>query len=520
MFSCYFCFFSEIKFIRKIFPAVIALVGVSLIIILTNQYGAGVSPDSVYYISVARHIADGTGFIGYDGYYFVLQPPLYPLLLAAIEKIFFIDPLISAGYLNAILLGLIVYLSGLFLLKSLRSLVLAITGTVALLASFVFFQNFLIALSEPLFILFVLLYLYYFDIYTVKGNISSLLLFSIAAALACLTRYVGVILILTGAISIFVWGRKSFKEMFRHLTIFLLITILPAGLWILRNYFLSGTFVGQRADSSYTLLENLIFLFNTILKWYLPFQINGQQLFFIVLIISAGILAGIVLIHRWKKEKLRLQQIGPVLIFTFFYLGIIVISSTTTAYDKIANRLLSPVFVPSIFIIFFILDDILKWLSNRFHQRFISIVFLIGIIAWMAYPAVQTIYNIEYYIKQSGWEYNSKSWKDNSVIRYLNNHPQLKSGYSFYSNVPEAVYILTNKETEWSPAKTLYNSNQLLNTNQAAKNMWQGKNKAYLIWFNNIDRDFLFTIAELQKNTDLVKVVQLKDGEIYTITKK
>jgi len=64
--------------------------GTCTIILLTSRFGVGVLPDSVYYISVARHIADGTG---YDGYYFVLQPPLYPLLLAAIEKIFFIDPL-------------------------------------------------------------------------------------------------------------------------------------------------------------------------------------------------------------------------------------------------------------------------------------------------------------------------------------------------------------------------------------------------------------------------------------------
>jgi hypothetical protein len=510
----------EIKFKRKLPIVIIGLLGGCIILILTSRYGIGVSPDSIYYISTARHIADGTGFVGYDGYYFVLQPLLYPLLLAAIEKILFVDPLISAGYLNAILLGLILYLSGLFLLKSLKSLPLTIIGTVAVLVSFALIQNFMIALSEPLFILFVLLYLYYFDIYRIRRTVSSLLLFSAAAALACLIRYVGVIIILTGAISIFLWGIKSFKEMFRHLTIFLLITILPVGLWTLRNYFLSGTFAGQRADSSYTLYENIIFLFNTILKWYLPLQLNGQQLFFLVLILSAGVFTGIVLIYRWKKEQPRLQQIGPVLIFTLFYLGIIVISSTTIAFDKIANRLLSPVFVPSIFIMFFILDNILKWLSKRFRQRLISILFLIGIIAWMTYPVMLTIYNIHYYIEQSGWEFGSKAWKDNSIIRYLNNHPQLESGYSFYSNVPEAIYILTNKETKWSPSKTLYNSHQLLNTNQDIKNVWQDKNQARLVWFNNMGRNFLFTIVELQKSANIVKVVQTKDGKIYTITRK
>ena len=510
----------RIKIQVKALIAILGFIGTIAVVFLTSRYGAGVAPDSVYYISVARHIADGTGFIGYDGFNFVLQPPLYPLLLAAIKIIFSLDPLVSAGYLNAILLGLIVYLSGLFLLKYLKSALLTVTGTAYILISFVFVQNFLIALSEPLFILFILLYLFYFDIYRIKGTISPLILFSTAASLACFTRYVGVIIILTGAVSIFIWKRKSLKEMFRHLAIFLLITILPTGLWILRNYFLSGTFVGQRAESSYTLSENLLFLFNTVLKWYLPLHIDEMQLFFLLLTAAAGIFAGIFLVKKRKIEVIRFNHFGPALLLILFYSGILVISSTTTAYDKIANRLLSPVFIPSIFIVFLFLDNILEWLSKHLRQRYVPIVFLIVIIVWLEYPAAKTFYNIEYYVQQSGWEYNSKAWKDNSVIEYLNNRKHFETGYSFYSNVPEAVYILTNKETKWSPPKTLYNSPELLNINPGQKTIWQGENKACLVWFNNVDRNFLFSIDELQKSTKMVKVVQLKDGEIYTIAKK
>ena len=508
------------RLLFKILLALLGLIGAIAIALLTSRYGAGVTSDSVYYISVARHIADGTGFIGYDGFNFVLQPPLYPLLLAAAKIIFSLDPLVSAGYLNAILLGLIVYLSGLFLFKYLKSAALTIIGTAYILISFVFIQNFLIALSEPLFILFVLLYLYYFDDYRTKGTITPLILFSAAASLACFTRYVGVIIILAGAVSIFIWKRKSLKVMFMHLIIFLLITISPTGLWIFRNYFLSGTLVGQRADSSYTLAENLRFLFNTVLKWYLPLQINALQLLFLMLIVAAEIFTGIVLIKKWKIEDIRLNHIGPALIFILFYSGIIVISSTTTAYDKIADRLLSPIFIPSIFLVFFLIDNILEWITKHFRQRFILIMFLIAIIVWMEYPAAKSYYNIEYYVDQSGWEYSSKAWKDNLVIEYLNNHKHLETGYSFYSNVPEAVYILTNKEAKWSPSKTLYNSPELININPGQKNIWQEKNKTCLIWFNNIDRNFLFTLDELQQSTKMVKVVQLKDGEIYTFRKK
>jgi hypothetical protein len=508
------------KLLSQIPIVILALIGAISIFLLTSRNGASVSPDSVAYISVARHISDGIGFVNYDGYFFVLQPPLYPFLLAAVKIIFLLDPLISAGYLNAILFGLIIYYSGLFLLKLLKSLPLTIIGTASILVSFVFIQIMLLALSEPLFILLVLLYLYYFDIYKSEKTIVSLLLFSLAAALACLTRYVGVIIILTGSISIFLWGSKTIKVMFRHLIIFLLITILPTAFWILRNYFLSGTFVGHRAKSSYTFSENLIFSFNTMLKWFSPVQMNGQQLLFLSLVVCGGIFAGIIFMNRIKKDELRLKQIGPALLFVIFYSGIIIISSTTTAYDKIANRLLSPVFVPLLFIIFLILDNMLTRLSKYFHRRFLSIVFLVGVMFWMRYHVTRTIYNIEEYIEDSGGEYSGKVWKDNSVIRYLNNHKKLESEYSFYSNAPEAVYILANIDTKWSPSKTMYNSPQLLNTNPAIIDIYNEKNKVCLVWFNDMDRNFLFTIDELQKSRPIVKVVQLKDGEIYTFAKQ
>jgi len=510
----------KISFINNKIPLAIAgFVGACIIMFLTSHWGAGTSPDSVYYISVARNVAGGKGFVGYDGYYYVLQPPLYPLLLAAIKKIFLVDPLVSAGYLNAILLGSVVYCSGLFLLKHLKSLSLVIMGTLSVLISFALIEISLIALSEPLFILFVLLYLNYFDIYIEKKNLASLLIFSSAAALACLTRYMGVILILTGSIGIFVWGRKTFEGRFKHLIYFLLITILPSGLWILRNYFLSGTFTGHRAGSSYTLSQNIIFFFNTFLKWYLPIQLNGLQLFFFTLLVFSGFVGAIILIKRLNHDASRMKQMFPVLIFIFFYSVIIVISSTTTAYDKIGNRLLSPLFAPSIFIMFIILDNILEWLTKHLRRRIVNILFLICLIGWMQYPLAQTTFNVQYYIKQSGWEFSSRKWRDNSVIEYLNNHKQFESGYSFYSNVPEAVYILADKETKWSPAKTFYNSPKLINENSSFKSIRDRKNKVCLVWFKNNNRKFLYSINELQKGINLVKVVQLKDSEIYIIEK-
>jgi len=499
----------------KIPLVLLGLVGACAVIYLVSLHGAGTLPDSVYYVSVARHIADGTGFVGYDGYYLVLQPPLYPFVLAAIKTVFFTDPLVSSGYVNAILFGLTIYFTGLFLLKHLTSYIVVLLGTISILISFALIQLSIMVLSESLFIFLVLLFLYYFDEYKTKGNISSLILFAAAASLACLTRYIGVILILTGVINILFQKSKLFKEKLQHIIVFIFITCLPIGLWIIRNIVLSKTFVGQRADSSYTLYDNITFLVNTILQWFLPFEVAGWQLFASSLIIFVLLL---LLIIWWRKKNwIYINELYPVFIFIILYSVIILITSTTTAYDHIANRLLSPIHIPAIIIIFFVFDKVLIWLSGYFSQKLVTALFIVIVLSWYTYPVGKTIYIINDYIKSSGFGYNSINWDKKETIKYITDHKELSGKYTFYSNVPEAVYILTNIQTRWSPAKTLYNSPQLININSNLKEIWDVNNKICLVWFYDADRQFLYPLDELQKGIKMKMAAQFKDGAVFTI---
>ena len=111
---------------KHIVAGLIGLIGTITILSLTVQHGTGITPDSVVYISVARNFADHNTFIMYNGSVLVLQPPLYPIVLALIKKILLIDPQVSTSYVNAILFGLILYLSGSFLLKYLKYVELSI----------------------------------------------------------------------------------------------------------------------------------------------------------------------------------------------------------------------------------------------------------------------------------------------------------------------------------------------------------------------------------------------------------
>ncbi|MBK7227947.1 MAG: glycosyltransferase family 39 protein [Ignavibacteriales bacterium] len=154
-----------------------------------------------------------------------------------------------------------------------KSVALSILGTISILISYALVQVSLMALSEPLFILLILLFIYHFDKFRSKQDYTSLFLLSIWASLACLTRYTGIVIILTGIILILTHQKSNFKKKILQSLVFILITVLPIGIWIIRNYFISGTTIGQRAESSYSLSQNLRFFYDTILLGiYLPIQ--------------------------------------------------------------------------------------------------------------------------------------------------------------------------------------------------------------------------------------------------------
>jgi len=501
---------------KKLALGILGIVGTIIILLLTTPFGAGMTPDSAAYISAARNLSEGNGFLTYNGLHLVIQPPLYSILLAVTKKITSVDPQIAAGYVNAILFGSIIYLSGLLFLRYLKSFALIILGTISVLISYALVQVSFMALSELLFIFLVLLFLYHFMKYQIYGDFVSLFLFSISVSLACLTRYTGVIIILTGVLCIVFFTDNHKKEKFRHSLIFLLITLLPITLWIIRNYFISGTLVGLRASSSYTLFENFNFVYKTVLPWYLPLNLAVILFVLIFLIASTWILFGRTPVNFSIGEVFKL--IGPSMIFIVAYSGIIVVSSTTTAYDKISDRLLSPIYIPLLFALFFLADKILLWLRKNIPKKSITLLFITGIVLLMIFPVKNTIRIAEQFIEISGWGFNSREWRENKTIEYLNQHKHLGKSYTFYSNEPEAVYILTGLTTMCSPPKRFYNSPQLFDLTVNPEESWKNGEDVCLVWLNNSTRSYLFTVNELQKNIKMTEVVHLIDGEIYTFS--
>lgn len=502
-----------------LFLVPLSIIATATVFLATSNYGAGLSPDSVGYIAAARQMATGIGAVLSTP--LPDQPPLYPALLAAFDYVFGIDPLSSAHIVNAVLFGLIVYLSQLLSLRLLKSsLAFALLGGASLLVCPPLVGVSLMAWSEPLFICFLLFYLILSGSYLAKAAVASLLLLSLSVALACLTRYIGVILILTGIVSIVAFSRTRPRIRIGHVVLFLLISALPIGLWVIRNYLLYGTFLGSRASSIFTFQENLGFAHSTVLSWYVPNSIAGHRSLLMLLSATIGFLAGRSATNNWSKIRTRLSDLRLLLLVIIAYVGFLVVSSTIVAYDRIDDRLLSPVAVPITLLVLFFVYTILTSAAEQCRsQRRANLFLAFGVAMWLLYPTIETTRRIGDAVI-NGQGYSGKSWRTSQTIEYLRRNHTLASECVIYSNAPDALYILANMSAQYPPSKTRYNSPERVNDISSLRGTWPGEASACLVWFDRYNVGYLFSIDELQTIASMRRVVGFDDGGVYYVTRK
>jgi hypothetical protein len=236
----------------------------------TSSSGTGITPDSVYYISCARNLAAGKGYTVLCGYKYMAWPPLFPTLLAALNLVGF-DPLDGARFLNAVICGFIVFCSGLLFIKTLQNSYLLVFGFLLVLFSSPLLYVSSHAWTEPLFIVLTVLFVLNLAQFLRNAQWSSFILFSCCAALACLERYIGVTLVLTGSAAIlFFMNQCSILKRIKYAALFAGIALAPIAVWCIRNYSLNSTLTGGRNAASTPAIWNAWLCIKTFAEWFIP----------------------------------------------------------------------------------------------------------------------------------------------------------------------------------------------------------------------------------------------------------
>ena len=346
--------------------AALALLGAALILARQVNYGVGIDLDSTIYISVARHLLEGEGFVQLTNKeLYVAWTPLYPLLLAA-ASLFVFDPLNVAGPLNAAIFGLTIAVAGHYLRQRIHSRFLILWACLAILLSIPLTSIAYTAMSEAPFILFVILSLLHTDYFLHQGKWSSLLWAAMFASLACLTRYIGPALIFTVLPLLLFQRNTALLVKVKHIAAYILISVFPIALWILRNSLLSGMPTGPRPPSDLTLPQILDRILNTLSRWVFLDLPLGEFHSFTVALTGIALLALAIAIGgilRAQQKAAAWTDWRPFYLFGSFalvYLISLIGTFATTVLAGNIDRYLSPMYIPLLFTAVFVMDRFLR----------------------------------------------------------------------------------------------------------------------------------------------------------------
>ena len=520
-----------------LFAAALAILGTILVLFRQAPYGAGLTGDSVVYISTARALLEGHKFGDYTQY-----PPLFPLLLALIG-IFGHDPLESVGPLNAVVFGLTVFVSALYLRRRIQSRFLLLWTSVALVASWPLATVCFWAMTEASFIFFTILSLFSFNRFLDTGNRPSLIWAAIFTALACLDRYVGVSIV--GSMALLLWRRRGIavREKIGDSLVYTIIAMFPLSLWFLRNFLFVGNLAGDWIPPANSFQENVAFAFATFGTWIVgPVSFNelagwftatlgreltngtlGTVLVTVTVLSLSGILSLFHFLDAYRKRQPSYANSVAVFVgFTISYLFFITLSLTIRGTEPMNTRYLAPVYVPMIFILVFSFDAIFpKSEQNRPNLPSIygvpklgSTALMICLCSWLLWQAGINIDQIRRLTKH-GAGYASPEWTESETIRFLNRH-LISRNIRIWTTDYLGVYIRTN-------ATNAHELLEPLSTSLEGTRRWldkihgkRGFRKVdFIVWFyGSAYHGYGYSLADLLTLPGLEPVTKLADGII------
>lgn len=507
-----------------LFAGVFGIVALGSVLLFTSRFGAGFSPDSVGYIQLARHLSGSAEASSLAREPIaVQQPPLFPVVLWAVERWMGMDPLVSVRYVNAILFAVILLLSAALFRQNLKvcgylcyvGIILVLIGPVLDVST--------MAWTEPLFIVWTLSFLLLLDRYRRSQRVRDLLLCAVVVVLAFLTRYIGVTLIGAGLLLIPVLTRPDLRRRLTCSVVFVGMTTGVVVLYAARNLYCSGTPFGTRYRSVFTLGDNIAYTIQIMLPWFLKPRLADHP----AAAIAASAIIGVAVVMGGRRVLSRLRDGTlawrdhpwlPALTFASIYTTFLIVTSTTTAYDQINDRLLAPVYAPVVLLVLWLAQRATSLLRAHLSRSTFTMVALIWTWVLLIGPMHQLAPEAKGWLKRGRGGYGTVRWHDSKLMSYLAQDGLPDAGRPVYSNKPDAVYILLGREIQRSPQKLkIHNSAEVACELSNLSRQHAELEGAYLVWFNCRKSPAMFSREELASAFALDEIRTFPDGEVYLV---
>ena len=402
-----------------------SLLGGGLVFLRQASYGPGLWWDGINYITVARNLLAGNGFVDLYREPLVLWPPLYPAMLAG-GGLFSIDPHSLAGPLNAVIFGLTVLLAGWWLRRYMRSRILWLWGCLSIALALPLVEMASQAMSEAAFILFAALSLTQLDAHLKGGSRASLIWAAAFGALACLTRYMGASLIIA-AIPMLLAARVALPEKVKRVAVYALIAAAPLSLWMLRNFLLVGSLTGSRdlAFYSFSFIVDEALQIAVADSWLM-----GLTVPFLLAIVVAACYAFLRRIDGKSdaSSDVAWRPLGVSGGFALAYLTLLAAAMMSGGtWSGLQWRFVVPVYIPLLLAALLLLDSGLRYAGSVLRRRGVpaiagrtfAVVLMLALSMQLAWLVVLNGRELQAWNAGERQEYAAPQWSNSESAQYI-----------------------------------------------------------------------------------------------------
>jgi hypothetical protein len=530
---------------RSVLIAAVLILGASVIgmlaVVYATREGPGVGSDSTIYLVSAQNLlaGNGLGWMEPGGFHRLdYYPPFYPLAVA-LPGLILGDIVAAARWLNVLLFGGLIAVLGTWSYRSTRNPILAglLSGTLAVSPVLVGVTAW--AMSEPVFLLTGFSGLALLAAYLDRPRLVTLLVAALLTGLAFLSRYLGVVFVMTGGLFLLLLpaaGKGTFRQRLCRSLIFGFVAVLPMVVWLALDLIASGTVGGRSGMPSEAFLPRFLGTFTAlepiVLFWLLPesvaSRLPGAARFLLVLLPLAALVVLSLVIRREaarrKTDKSAGYNAGVRLalmmgLFSGIYLLVLAVLQAVV-YPPVAVdlRMLSPVHVGVIVLVFALAYLALGAFAPA--RRWIGYAVLLAGVVFSGSYALRG-FSVAQEYRFAGIGYSTKAWRQSDVVKAVRELPE---SIPLITNDKAALMFLAGRATyevaeiyrdKPEPVFTRYGSGM-----DEAQRVFREQSGALVLFNASLEDDFaIYGDRTAERISALVDGLYLyyegEDGSIY-----
>lgn len=489
-----------------ILGAACVLISVALFLVNT-RHGIGILVDSTRYMSINERPYDA---------------PLYPWILQAGAALGLTKTSV-AQYFGLASVVANTFLVWHLLMRSTKRYAYALAGTLIVILAPQFVALHSVAMSEPTFLLCILLTLLAFLRFLETDSRAWLAACAIALGFATLARFTAPPLGAAIAIAILLNPRHDIGRRVADAAIFTIVSASIFFVWVLASQLTAGHSIGRAlwfygnmgAKEWLTSLEALT-------AWLLPDQVPfALRVAVLAMFVASTLVLCVLQVRATLRQSRETRQVEAMLplvlgLFFLFYMAFMVLSTSLEANLSLNSRYAFPAYATTVMLV----TILAAFFADAPGSIRLLHHFLVGLAAvvLVSHATRTIIRSAEAY--RSGIGYASLAWHASPTMDAVRQLPQdallVSNGADAIayilgrpaSFVPERVQLRTGVENPEKPLE--------LQLQQLRERL--GRGPSYVVVFDKVDwRFYLLEEAELTRRLSLVKVADFADGRIYAL---